>query len=100
VLGLIGGSLFAISCGASSFAFLGLFLKVVHQRRAIFDSLSDNEYGMYLIHYMFVSWLQFALLRADLPAIVKMPLVFTGVLALSWMSVAAMRRIPMVRRVT
>jgi hypothetical protein len=100
VLGLIGGSLFAISCGASSFAFLGLFLKVVHKRRAIFDSLSDNEYGMYLIHYMFVSWLQFALLRADLPAIVKMPLVFTGVLALSWMSVAAMRRIPMVRRVT
>ena len=98
VLSLVGGSLFAISCGASSFAFLGLFLKVVRRRSAIFDSLSDNEYGMYLIHYMFVSWLQFALLTSALPAVAKGLLVFAAVLALSWMSVAALRRVPMVRR--
>ena len=59
---IIGGFVFALTCGAISFAFLALFVRFIICRDPIFDSLSDDEYGMYLIHYMFVSWLQMVLL--------------------------------------
>ena len=38
---------------------------------AMLDSLKANAFGMYLIHYVFVVWLQYALLPAELPALVK-----------------------------
>jgi hypothetical protein len=52
-----------------------------------------------LIHYAFVSWLQYALLRTALPAIAKGSLVFSGTVLLSWGATAALRRIPAVARV-
>jgi surface polysaccharide O-acyltransferase-like enzyme len=64
------------------------------KRRWLWDSLSENEYGMYLIHYIFVSWLQLAVLRSSMPAIEKGILVFAGVLLLSWGASAALRSIP------
>jgi len=33
----------------------------------IWDSLTANAYGIYLVHYAFVSWLQYALLKTTLP---------------------------------
>jgi surface polysaccharide O-acyltransferase-like enzyme len=60
------------------------------------DSLRDNAYGMYLIHYAFVSWLQYALLKATLPAIAKGSVGFLATLALSWSVTAVLRRIPAV----
>ncbi|MHB8381207.1 MAG: acyltransferase family protein [Candidatus Binataceae bacterium] len=99
VLGAIGGIVFAVTCAALSFAFLALFIRFATRRRWIWDSLSDNEYGMYVIHYMFVSWLQLAMLQIALPAIGKGVLVFAGVLLLSWGASAAIRGIPGVSRV-
>jgi hypothetical protein len=52
-----------------------------------------------LVHYAFVSWLQYSLLKTPLPAIAKGSLVILGALALSWATVAALRRIPAVARV-
>jgi surface polysaccharide O-acyltransferase-like enzyme len=68
-------------------------------RSRVLDSLRDNAYGMYLIHYAFVSWLQYALLKVALPAFVKGSLAFSATLALSWGVTAALRRIPAVARV-
>jgi len=99
VLNTVGGSMFAVTCASISFAFLALFVRFATRRRWIWDSLSDNEYGMYLIHYMLVSWLQLAILNSSLPAIEKGLLVFTGVLLLSWGTSAAIRRIPAVSRI-
>ena len=99
VLNTVGGAMFALTCGAISFSFLALFVRFATRRRWIWDSLSDNEYGMYLIHYMFVSWLQFAILSASLPAIEKGLLVFAGVLLLSWATSATIRRIPGVAKI-
>jgi hypothetical protein len=90
---------FVISCAASSFAFLALFVRFAQTPRKIWDSLSNNAYGMYLVHYAFVSWLQYVLLKAALPAIAKGSLVFFGTVALSWITVAALRKIPAVARV-
>lgn len=93
------GFAFILSCAASGLFFLSLFLRFVNKRRRVFDSVRDNAYGMYLIHYVFVIWLQYALLDATFSAIEKGAIVFSGALALSWIITAAMRRIPAVDRV-
>ncbi|MGP8173372.1 MAG: acyltransferase family protein [Terracidiphilus sp.] len=90
---------FVLSCAASCFAFLALFLRFARTRSRLFDSLSANSYAIYLVHYAFVNWLQYALLPASLPAVVKWSIVFAGALGLSWVTAAAIRRIPLVARV-
>jgi surface polysaccharide O-acyltransferase-like enzyme len=97
--GVIGGVVFTTTCAALCFAFLALFVRFATRRFWIFDSLSDNEYGMYLIHYMFVSWLQFAILGLATAALAKGVIVFAGTLLLSWGASAALRSIPSVRRI-
>ena len=98
VLGLIGGPILPLSCAASCFGFLALFVRFANRGTRALDSLSDNEYGMYLVHYAFVSWLAYAMLPAPLPAVAKFALVFAGVVALSWSTSAALRSIPGVAR--
>jgi len=93
------GILWVLSCAASCFGFMSLFSRFATTRRAVFDSLTDNAYGMYLIHYAFVSWLQYALLPASLSGFVKGVLVTLGAILLSWGTTAALRRIPAVARV-
>ena len=96
---VIGGFVFSLTCGAISFAFLALFVRFITRRNPIFDSLSDNEYGMYLIHYMFVSWLQMTLSAIALGPITKVGAVFSGVLLLSWGTSAGLRRLPAIGRI-
>ncbi|MGN6748134.1 MAG: acyltransferase family protein [Xanthobacteraceae bacterium] len=64
--------------------FTAVFLRFGTARSALTDSLSDSAYAIYLVHYVFVVWLQYALLGAMLPAIVKALLVFAGALLASW----------------
>ena len=40
---------------------LAAALRFATNRSHALDSLSDNAYGMYLVHYVFVVWLQYAL---------------------------------------
>ena len=56
-------------------------------------------YRIYLVHFGFTSWVQYALLEVPLHAIPKGLLAMLAILALSWASVAALRRIPAVARV-
>ena len=63
--------------------------RFVAERARIFDSLSTNAYSMYLLHYVFVVWLQYALLPFGLLAIGKAAIVFGGTLALSWAAAVA-----------
>lgn len=87
-----------VSCAASSFAFLALFVRFARRRAKVFDSLTANAYGMYLIHYAFVGWLQLGVLKSEMPAIAKGSLVFVGTVLLSWGTTAALRRIPAVAK--
>ena len=86
---------FALSCAASSFAFLALFVRFARRGR-IGDSLASNAYGMYITHYPLVSWLQYALLGSTLAGAAKGTLVFGGAVASSWLLTAGLRRIPAV----
>jgi len=96
---VLADSSFVLSCAASCFAFLALFVRFSRRRIKIWDSLTANAYGIYLLHYAFVIWLQYALLKATLPAVAKGPLVLLGAMVLSWGATAAIRRIPAVARV-
>jgi peptidoglycan/LPS O-acetylase OafA/YrhL len=90
---------FVLSCAASCFAFLAAFLRFAQSRSQVWDGLSANSYGIYLIHYAVVSWMQYALVPVALPAVAKWLIVFPGALALSWAAADAIRRIPAVARV-
>ena len=96
---LILGLGFVLCCGAISFAMLAVFRRFANARTPVLTSLSRNAYGIYLVHYGFVMWLQYALLPAALPAAAKAAVVLTVALAASWATTAALRRIPAVDRV-
>jgi surface polysaccharide O-acyltransferase-like enzyme len=93
------GVTFAASCTGASLGLLGAFRRFVRRPYPIFDNLSANAYGIYLVHYAVVLWIQFALLSVSWPAWVKFSVVFVGGLALSWGVSALVRRVPAVRRV-
>jgi peptidoglycan/LPS O-acetylase OafA/YrhL len=78
--------------------FTALFLRFGYARSALTDSLSDSAYAIYLVHYIFVVWLQYALLGAALPAIVKAALVFAGALLVSWGIAVGTGRLSMLAR--
>jgi surface polysaccharide O-acyltransferase-like enzyme len=60
----------------------------------LLDSPSANAFGLYLMHYNFVVWLQFAVPGTALFAVVKAMIVFGGTLVLRWIAVLAVQRIP------
>ncbi len=55
-------------------------------------------YGIYLLHYIFIIWLQYAVYGAALPAGVKAAIVFIGTLSASWALTVLLRQIPLVAR--
>ena len=85
---------FVLACFASCFFTLGASVRFAQFRTRLCDSLKDNAYGMYLIHYLFIVWLQFAMLPMSLPAVLKATVVFSGTLGLSWAACAALRQVP------
>ena len=88
-----------LCCGTISVAFVALFRRFATSHHAVLDSLSASSYGMYLVHYPIVVWLQFALLAVALSPIAKGLIVFVGAVALSWGFVVALRRVPAIARV-
>src|SRR5260370_38454657 len=75
------------------------FLRFAAARWPIFDAVSENAYGIYLFHYVFVLWTQYLLLGVSLPAIAKGLIVFAVSVVLSWAASAALRRVPVPGRV-
>lgn len=96
---VINGLAFTVSCATLVFGVVAIFLHFVKRRVGVLDSLSANAYGIYIVHYVFITWLQYWLLGTDLSAIAKATLVFAGTVILSWGLIAAIRRIPTAARV-
>lgn len=90
---------FVLACFASCFLVLALAVRFAPIRLRPLASLKNNAYGMYLIHYGFVVWLQYALLAAGWPAILKAAIVFGGTVLLSWSATAALRRVPAIAQI-
>jgi glucans biosynthesis protein C len=92
VVQLLAHIAFVLSCASSCFALFAVFLRFAARYSAFLDSAAQNAYGMYLVHYVFVVWLQYDLLDKPLPAILKGAIVFAGVAALSWATASLMQR--------
>jgi hypothetical protein len=85
-----------LCCAAACLGWIAIVLRFTAlTRRPGIDSLSENAYGIYLIHYLFITWLQYLLLGVALFAIAKAAIVFIGALNLSWAATIAMRRVPL-----
>lgn len=95
----LDGFSFVLACFASCFCVLALALRFMPARRPALDALNRNAYGMYLVHYPFVLWLQYALLAAALPASVKYMIVFVGSVLLSLGASEALCGVPVVAAV-
>jgi uncharacterized membrane protein YozB (DUF420 family) len=98
-LGALEAILWVVSCVTSCFAFVALFRGVVRKHRAWMDSLARSAYTIYLVHYVFVLWMQYALLALPLPAAAKFAATFVFAVLFSWMTARALLTIPGARRV-
>jgi uncharacterized membrane protein YhdT len=93
------GFCFALFSVAILFVILAYFLRFKQSGRSMLDPMQADAYGMFLVHYPIVLWLQYWLFDYHLPAIVKAFLAFVGTVVLSWAATAALRQIPGARRI-
>ena len=49
------------------------------------NSLSKSAYTIYIVHYVYVLWLQRALMGVNVHASLKFVIVFTGATLFSWL---------------
>ena len=84
---------FAVCCWAFVCGVTGLFLRFAKRHVRLLDHLSENSYGIYVVHYVFITWLQYALLESELAPLWKAMVVFAGTLTLSWVLIAVLRSI-------
>jgi hypothetical protein len=85
---------FVLSSATACFGLAAVFSRFGARPWPVFDRLSENAYGIYLVHYLFVIWLQYTLLAVPFFAIAKAVIVFTGTLVLSWAASAAVCSTP------
>ncbi|MFP9098268.1 acyltransferase family protein [Flavobacterium sp. RHBU_24] len=90
--------LFVLCSICISFACLALFRAYLKKSNPAMDSLCKNAYGIYLLHYIPVSWLQFALLDTTLPVVLKFLIIFIVSLCSSWAMVYFLKKIKIVNR--
>src|SRR3984957_3085860 len=74
------------------FFLIAVSLHFATKHSRLLDSLSANAFGLYLVHYNFVAWLQYAVLGTALFA--EAMIVFGGTLVLRWIAVLPVQRIP------
>ena len=92
------GLAFALFSGAMAFAEPGVFLRFTKTTLRPLDAMRQNAYGIFLTHYIFIIWLQYAVYEPALPAFVKFAIVFAGTLAGSWATTVLLRKIPVIGR--
>jgi glucans biosynthesis protein C len=83
---------YPIACASGCLFLLAISLRFSRNHTKLLDSLSANAYAMYLVHYVFVVWLQYALLGSNFFPVVKVAIVLSSTLILSWTISAAFNR--------
>src|SRR5207245_7121691 len=93
------GLAFAAFSAAMTFLVPAFYLRFAKSSLRLLDLLRPSAYGIFLVHYIFIIWLQYAVYDPPLPAFVKFAIVFTCALALSWWLTLLLRRVALVCRV-
>jgi peptidoglycan/LPS O-acetylase OafA/YrhL len=89
---------FALFSAAMTYVVLAVFLAFAASGVKLLDAMQPQAYGIFLTHYIFIIWLQYAVYNYAWPAFVKFAIVLGGTLALSWAVTALLRKIPIVAR--
>jgi hypothetical protein len=92
------GLAFACYSAAMPFTLTAIFVSFANSRWRLLDAVQPSAYGIYLLHYIFIIWLQYALYDEPFPAFVKFAIVFAGTLSMSWAVTLMLRKIPLVAR--
>jgi peptidoglycan/LPS O-acetylase OafA/YrhL len=92
------GLAFALFSAAMTTAEITIFVRSAQSRLAFLDALRPSAYGIFLVHYIFIIYLQYAVYDPPLSPFVKFAIVFVGTLSLSWATVLLLRKIPVVGR--
>jgi surface polysaccharide O-acyltransferase-like enzyme len=92
------GLAFAMFSAAMAFTVLTVSLHLSHTSLRLLDAMQPSAYGIYLLHYVFIIWLQYAVYDPPFPAVVKFAIVFAGTLSMSWALTVLLRKIPVVAR--
>jgi glucan biosynthesis protein C len=95
VIEIVSDLIFVIACASGCFCFIAASLRFGVRRSRVLHNLSSNAYSLYLVHYGFFVWLQYALLTSTLFVILKGAIVFGATLILSWLTVLVAQRIPL-----
>jgi surface polysaccharide O-acyltransferase-like enzyme len=92
------GLAFASYSAAMAFTVTAIFVRFANSRWRLLDAVQPSAYGIYLVHYIFIIWLQYALYDEPFPAFVKFAIVLAGTLLMSWAVTLMVRKIPLVAR--
>jgi surface polysaccharide O-acyltransferase-like enzyme len=92
------GLAFALFSGAMAFAEPGLFLRFAKTPLRLLDAMRPNAYGIFLTHYIFIIWMQYAVYGPAWSPFVKCAIVFVGTLAGSWALTGLLRKLPVIGR--
>jgi fucose 4-O-acetylase-like acetyltransferase len=84
---------------AITFSFLAFYLHFDRPGTGFLDAMHESAYGIFLVHYVPILWMQYWLRDADLPAVAKATSLFVVALFASWAVTAALLRVPGARRV-
>lgn len=95
----VDGAVMVVFATAMAAGLLALAVRFGRQHSATGDNLSANAYGIYVMHWPIVLWLQLALVLAPLGAVAKGVLAIVAGFGLSWLAAALLRAIPGVSRV-
>jgi glucan biosynthesis protein C len=88
---LMAALAFPPACASGVLSLLAIALRFLNFRDHILDSLSSNAYSIYLLHYVAVVWLQYALLAVALSAVAKGAIVFALATSASWAASTGLR---------
>lgn len=88
---LMAALAFPPACASGVLSLLAIALRFLIFRDRILDGLSANAYTIYLLHYVAVVWLQYALLAVALSAVAKGGIVFALALGASWTASTGLR---------
>jgi surface polysaccharide O-acyltransferase-like enzyme len=92
------GIAFALFSAAMTFTVPAFFLHFAKQPFRLLDAMQKQAYGIYLLHFIPLIWLQYLVTDPPLPAFLKFAIVFAGTLSASWLAAMGLRRIPIFAR--
>jgi hypothetical protein len=92
------GLAFAMFSAAMTFTVPAVFVRFARSSFWLLDAMRPSAYGIYLLHFIFLIWLQYIVYDPAFPAFIKFAIVFVGTLSMSWALTALLRKIPVVAR--